>query len=148
MSGYYDSEIELLGEVSVLTVVGETDLYTAPRFRGDLDEAMAGTSADVVLDLSELELVDSTALEIMMAAAGRMMAERRSLVLVVARSHVLSVFAITGLETFFSIVPTRAQAMKRVRGGEPEATPLFGSAPSGKTELRKGGATCCSGSCS
>ena len=46
-----------------------------------------------------------------MTAARQMMAEQRSLVLVVARSNVLRVFAITGLSNCFSIVPTRTEAM-------------------------------------
>jgi hypothetical protein len=50
----------------------------------------------------------------MMAAAGRMIEERRSLVLVVSRSHVLRVFAIVGMQTLFSIVPTRTEAMAKV----------------------------------
>ncbi len=117
MVDYYDSDIELLGDVGVLTVTGETDLYTAPQFRRDLDEAMGVTPGDVIVDLTDLELVDSTALGIMMAAAGRMMAERRSLVLVVTRTHVLRVLAITGLRGFFPIAATRTEAMTRVSPG-------------------------------
>lgn len=118
MFDYYDSEIELLGDVGVLTVVGETDLHTAPLFRRDLDEAMEVAPGDVILDLTDLELVDSTALGIMMAAASRMMTERRSLVLVVARMHVLRVFAIAGLVGFFSVTATRGEAMTRVSSGQ------------------------------
>jgi anti-sigma B factor antagonist len=114
MVDYYDSDIELLGDVGVLTVAGETDLYTAPQFRRDLDEAMGVTPGDVILDLTDLELVDSTALGIMIAATGRMMAEHRSLVLVVTRTHVLRVLAITGLGGFFPIATTRTEAMARV----------------------------------
>jgi len=114
MVDYYDSDIELLGDVGVLTVTGETDLYTATQFRRDLDEAMGVTPGDVILDLTDLELVDSTALGIMMAAAGRMMDEQRSLVLVVTRTHVLRVLAITGLGGFFPIAATRTEAMTRV----------------------------------
>jgi anti-sigma B factor antagonist len=114
MIDYYDSEIELFGDVAVLAVAGETDLHSSPRFRGDLSEAMDAGPGDVILDLSDLELIDSTALGIMMAAAGRMMQERRALVLVVNRRHVLRVFGITGLGTFFSIVPTRAEALAKV----------------------------------
>jgi anti-sigma B factor antagonist len=114
MFDYYDSEIELLGDVGVLSVAGETDLASAPQFRRDLDEVMEVAPGDVVLDLTDLELVDSTALGLMMAAAGRMMTERRALVLVVTRRHVLRVLAITGLRDVFSIVPTRAEAMTRV----------------------------------
>jgi anti-anti-sigma regulatory factor len=48
-------------DVCVLTVGGEADLCTAPRSRRDLEEAMAVTPGDVVLDLTDLELVASTA---------------------------------------------------------------------------------------
>lgn len=113
MVDYYDSEIELLGDVGVLTVVGETDLYTAPKLRRDLDEAMEATG-DLVLDLTDLDSLDSTALGILMAAAGRMMTEQRSLVLVVGQSHVLRQFAITGMLSFFSIAATRGEAMTKV----------------------------------
>lgn len=117
MSDYYDSEIELLGDVGVLVVTGETDLASAPKLRRDLDEVMGVTPGDVVLDLTDLDLVDSTALGLMTAAAGRMIAERRALVLVVTRRHVLRVLEITGLRDSFSIVPTRAEAMTRVSSG-------------------------------
>ena len=100
MLGYYGSEIELLGDVAVLAVAGETNLSTAPQFRRDLDQAMKVTAGDVILDLADLELVDSSALGIMIAA--------------VTGSEVLRVFAITGLLAFFSIATTRTEAMARV----------------------------------
>ena len=117
MLDYYDSEIELLGDVGVLAVTGETDLASAPKLRRDLDEVMEVTPGDVVLDLTDLDLVDSTALGLMLAAAGRMTIERRALVLVVTSRHVLPVLSITGLRDLFSIVPTRAAAMSRVTSG-------------------------------
>jgi anti-sigma B factor antagonist len=110
----YDSEIELLGDLCMLTVTGETDLFTAPKLRRDLDEAMRVTPGDLVLDLSDLDLIDSTALGIMTAAAGRMMTEQRSLVLVVSGAHVLSAFALAGLLGSFSIAATRAEAVGRL----------------------------------
>jgi anti-sigma B factor antagonist len=114
MLGHYDSDIELEGDVVVLSVSGETDLATAPELRSDLDEAIEATSGDVVLDLTDLELVDSTALGIMIAAAGRLMTERRSLAVVVAREHLLRVFETTGLHRFFSIAGPRDEAMARL----------------------------------
>jgi anti-anti-sigma factor len=111
MFDFYDSEIELIGDVGVLTVGGETDLSTSSRLRRDLDEAMEAVSGGVILDLSNLDLVDSTALRLMLAAAKRMMDERRTLVLVVTRRHELRVFEITGVRDFFSIAPDRREAM-------------------------------------
>jgi anti-sigma B factor antagonist len=111
MLSTYESEIGLYGSAGVLTVSGETDLATARQFKSDLDETMAMTHGDVVLDLSGLDLLDSTALGVMMAALGRMMGERRSLSLVVTRRHVLRVFSITGLDTMFRIVGTVDEAL-------------------------------------
>ncbi len=116
MFDYYDSEIELLGDVGVLVVNGETDLHTAPRFRHDLDETMNVVSGDIIIDLTDLELLDSTGLSVMMLAHDRMRREHRSLVLVVPRRQVLRVFEVTGLRAFFTIVPTRAEATARVGG--------------------------------
>jgi anti-sigma B factor antagonist len=108
----YDSEIEAYGSVAVLTVSGETDLYTARSFKRDVDEALDLAPGDVVLDLLGLDLVDSTALGVLIAAQSRMLEERRGLVLVVGRRHVLRVFDITGLRDMFSIVPTLAEALR------------------------------------
>ena len=129
----YESRIDLVGEVAVLNITGETDLASAPDLRRDVDEAMQATSGGVVLDLTDLEFLDSTALGTLMAAAGRMMTEQRQLVLVVTRSKVLRVLTITGLLDFFSIVPTRDEALARLSPDRCE---------------REEGVPCCSGSCS
>ena len=118
MLDYYESEMEFSGDVCVLSVSGETDMYTAPRFKRDLDEAMAVVPGDVVLDLSDLDMIESTALGILIAALACMSDERRSLVLVIKRRHVLRVFAITGLRSAFSIVSTRAEALASVAAGQ------------------------------
>ena len=62
----YTSQTHVVGEASVVAVSGEMDLSTATRFRQDLDEAMAFTCGDLVLDLSDLDMIDSTALGVML----------------------------------------------------------------------------------
>jgi anti-sigma B factor antagonist len=111
---YYHSETELVGDAVVLAVTGETDLHTAPRFERDLDQAMRMAAGDLILDISGLEFVDSIALGLMMDAHRRMREQRRSLVLVVDRPCVLRVFTITGLDTLFSVLPTRDKAIAKV----------------------------------
>ena len=109
----YSSETELIGEAGVLAVSGEMDLSTAPRFRQDLDEAMALASGDVVLDLTDLDMIDSTALRVMLGALQRLHDEGRWLILVVAGSHVMRVLTITGLQTTFPTVVSRREALQR-----------------------------------
>lgn len=152
MSDYYDSELELLDDVVVLTLAGVTDLATVPQVRRGLDEALEVTSGDVVLDLTDLELIDSSALGIMIAAAGRLMTEQRTLVLVVSREHVLRVLAITGLLGFFSVAATRTEALTRLSSApvSRKAGVIIRPRMAGRTHDRyddEGGFACCSGYC-
>lgn len=117
MADYYDSMIEVADDAAVLAVSGETDLYTAPRFKRDVERLLSSTSGSVVLDLTDLDLIDSTALRILISALTQASDEGRSLLLVIARRHVLRVFAITGLRGFFSIFSTRDEALDALAGG-------------------------------
>lgn len=108
----YDSAMEMYGHTGVLTVSGETDLFTARHFKRDLDAAMDFVPGDLVLDLSDVDLVDSTALGVLIRAFGRMSDEGRSLVVVVTRRHVLRVFSITGLQATFRIVDSLQEALE------------------------------------
>lgn len=110
----YRSEIEFVGDAGVVAVSGEMDLYTASQFRTDIDEAIASTSGDLILDLSDLDMIDSTALCVMLGALGRLSDEGRWLILVVTQRHVMRVLTITGLLTTFRIAPSRREALQQV----------------------------------
>lgn len=112
MPDYYHSQIEREGdEVAVLRVSGETDLHTAPRFSRDVDEVTSPSSGPVVLDLTGLDFIESTALRVLVGALLRAGGEGRSLVLVIPNRQVLRVFSVAGLRNHFRIVATRAEAL-------------------------------------
>lgn len=67
-----------------------------------------------MLDLSRVDLVDSTAVEAMLGALARLVVEGRSMVLVVTRCHVHRIFRILGLDTTFRIAATRREALRRL----------------------------------
>jgi len=110
----YDSETEVVGEAGVVAVSGEMDLYTATRFKQDLDEVMASTTGDVVLDLSDLDMIDSTALGVMLRTLQRLSDDGRWLILVVTQAHVMRILTITGLRTTFRIAASRSEALQQV----------------------------------
>ena len=110
----YRSEAELVGGVGLVAVSGETDLSAAAQFRRDIDEAAALTVGDLVLDLSDVDLIDSTALCVMLGAWQRLADEGRSLILVVTRRHVMRILTITGLHTRFRIAASRREALEQV----------------------------------
>ena len=53
------------GGFTVIQVRGEADAYTAPRIRSDLSSAL-GTSAPLVVDLSQATFIDSTVVGILL----------------------------------------------------------------------------------
>jgi anti-sigma B factor antagonist len=112
----YSSETELVGEVGVVAVSGEMDICTASRFSQDIDEAVVRTSGDLVLDLSRVGMIDSTALGVMLRVQSRLDADGRSLVLVVTRPHVMRILTITGLRTTFRLAAGVAEAIRQITG--------------------------------
>lgn len=65
----------------VLAVVGNLDLRTVGPAREALRELLASYSGDVILDVSELELVDAAGLGVIVAAHRRAMTAGRRLIL-------------------------------------------------------------------
>jgi anti-sigma B factor antagonist len=112
---------ELLDEQTVLIVVeGELELTTAPRFKQALVKAVEEGKRAIVVDLSRLTFIDSTALGVMVAAQRRMHEDQR-LAIVCTHPQVLNVFEITGITESFRIEPDRAGALAYVRGSAPTA---------------------------
>jgi anti-sigma B factor antagonist len=94
---------EQRGRVPLLRVCGEVDLYTAPRLKEAILAALNGTVSSLALDLSGVDFLDSTGLQVLMSAKKRT-AERGGEVYVLGvRDHVRRVFILLGLERIFSL---------------------------------------------
>jgi anti-sigma B factor antagonist len=113
----YSSETELVGVVVVVAVSGEMDLCTASRFSQDIDAAAVRTSGGLVLDLSRVGIIDSTALGVMLRVQSMLHEDGRSLVLVVTRPHVLRILTITGLQAAFRLAASVAEAVRQAAAG-------------------------------
>jgi anti-anti-sigma factor len=94
--------------VQVLSAEGELDLHTT----GQLDDALGSTDHPrVILDLTEVPFVDSTALGTIVASTKKMRAQQRDLILVAGNPVVARTLSITGLERVLSVHPTLAEAI-------------------------------------
>jgi anti-anti-sigma factor len=108
-----ETKSELLdGGTCVVSVAGELDMSTAPRFKQTLLGALGNAPASVIVDLTECEFIDSSALNIIIGARQRLDGDGVS---VGVDRHTQpdgpQVFEITGLDTMFAIHPSRAAAM-------------------------------------
>ena len=94
-------------------VSGDLDVYTAPQLKEALDKVgVAGKT--VVLDLSGVHFIDSTALGVLVGALQQSRAHDGELYLVMDDPYLLKIFRITGFDTLFSIFPQIADALAAV----------------------------------
>jgi anti-sigma B factor antagonist len=104
------SETEDRG-VAVLLVRGEVDVSTAPELGNRLFSLADEGRRDVVVDLSEVTFVDSTALGVLVGALKRFRSNGGDVRLVVTEPQISKVLEITGLTEVFSIFPTSEEAV-------------------------------------
>ncbi len=95
----------------VLEIGGEVDVYTAPRLRELLVDAVGAGDAHIVVDLVKVDFLDSTGLGVLVGAHRRLKAGGGSLRLVCPHERLLKIFRITGLDTVFDIHPSVEDAI-------------------------------------
>jgi anti-sigma B factor antagonist len=88
---------------AVLSVRGEVDVYTAPKFRERLIELVAEGQHRIVVDLEGVDFLDSTGLGVLVGGLKRLRSHDGDLQLVCTQTRILKVFEITGLTKVFSI---------------------------------------------
>src|SRR3954471_17196200 len=88
---------------AVLSVQSEIDWYTAPRFRERLIELVSQGQHKIVVDLEQVDFLDSTGLGVLVGGLKRVRSHDGELVLVCTKSRILKVFEITGLTKVFAI---------------------------------------------
>src|SRR4051794_33439662 len=89
----------------LISLTGELDLSGAGPLEEEIDRVVAADGIrKVVLDLRELEFMDSSGLRMVALAARRLSAGDRALVLVRARDAVQRVFAITRMDAHLTFV--------------------------------------------
>ena len=95
---------------SVVAVRGEVDLHTAPKLRYAIERGAEGGVAAVVVDLSGVAFMDSTALSTLMRAKEAAEQGGSSLRLAAPSRAVARIFDVTGFGDYFDIYPSREAA--------------------------------------
>jgi len=95
----------------VIATRGEIDLFTAPELKRVLTEAIESGQHRLVIDLSEVTFLDSTALGVLIGAVKRLRSRGGALAIVNTDASIAKTFQITGLDQIFTIVPSREEAL-------------------------------------
>jgi anti-sigma B factor antagonist len=102
--------VEVVGDACVVRLGGELDLYNANEVRAALLEACGDSPARVVVDLSEVEFLDSTALGVLIEARTRLK-NRRAFMLASPGLETRRALQISGLDRHFSVHESVAEAL-------------------------------------
>ena len=89
---------------TLMALVGELDIASAPRFEEGLAEAESDTPGTLILDLRRVEFIDSTGLRAVIAADERARSAGRRFVVVRGPAPVERVFSVTQLDQRLDIV--------------------------------------------
>jgi len=98
----------------VLRLAGELDLYNADEIRDALNEAIGAGAGRIVVDMAEVEFVDSTALGVLIEARSRM-ADRSGFRLAAPGLETRRALEVSGLDRHFLVHDTVAEALEAAR---------------------------------
>lgn len=88
---------------TVIEVGGEIDVYTAPKLRDAITELVSRGEHHLVIDMEQVEFLDSTGLGVLVGGLKKVRAHEGSLRLVCTSERLLKIFRITGLAKVFPI---------------------------------------------
>jgi anti-anti-sigma factor len=92
------------GDRATVALRGELDLSGVDRARQAIEQAEANESPLLVLDLSELDFIDSTGLEVMLRAARRAEDNGRRLIVAKPSRYVRRLLELTAIDQSLDVV--------------------------------------------
>ena len=111
------------GEECVLTLAGELSLAKAHVLEQRLGEALAASSARIVIDLAQVEFIDSTGLSVLVRAHQRASERDVELGLVNLRAQASRLLSLTGLTERLTLAHHPQASKSRARTGSDLAEP-------------------------
>jgi anti-sigma B factor antagonist len=98
-----DLKTESGGETLVFRLRGSLDLATAPTVRAALTEATEEGKQHLIVDLTQLEFLDSTGLGVLIGAHRRAAERGGTFRLIISDGPIARLLNITGLVTVFAV---------------------------------------------
>lgn len=96
-------ENSVAGDAVVVAVAGELDALAAPQLDEHLTDLVAESPGVVVVDLTEVEFLDSTGLGVLIKALTGLRENGGELSLVATSPRILKVLSITGMDQVMNV---------------------------------------------
>ena len=113
-----DLQTRLSSNVKILTLNGRFDTYTAPPVRRWVEEATITMPAFLVVNLANVQFIDSTALSVLVQGLKRSRLLQGDLRLCNVPAPIRMILELTRLDNVFEIFPGEEQAVQAFDQGE------------------------------
>ena len=98
-------------DVTILELLGDVDMQSSPGLRAELLKMVEGRAKAIVVNLAEVEFMDSSGLAMLVEALQATRQRGGKLKLVNLCPRVRSIFEIARLDAIFEIFDTEAEAL-------------------------------------
>ena len=98
-------------DLSILVVGGEVDYEVSPQLKAHMMRAIKAGARRLVLDLSDVTFIDSTAIGVIAGAVEKLDEAGGSLAIVSTHEKVVQIFEITGLDSVITLHESREEAL-------------------------------------
>lgn len=110
-AGFVIASRRLDGRTAIISVQGELDLSTAPRLKWMLLDELEGGSSELVVDLTGVTFIDSTALGVLVGVNRSPDLGAQLAVICQPSGHVRQVFEVSGTDRTFRMCSTLDEAL-------------------------------------
>lgn len=107
------SSASLSDDARIIRISGEIDIYSSTELKQEVTVCLARGVRILMLDLTDVEYVDSTGLGLMIGALKRLRETQGKLILINPSVRLLRVFEITGLDRVFDICASEREAVEK-----------------------------------
>jgi anti-anti-sigma factor len=110
--------VETREDVQVARLAGEVDISNATRLQTDISGIVSNDASGLVLDLSDIEYLDSAGIRMLFELHGRLSDRRQRLAAVVPEDSLIrGSLLVTEVDQALALRPTLDEAIAAVRGG-------------------------------
>lgn len=106
MQSHFRVEVQSHDGATVIAVSGELDLASSPALQEELDRVAESDSEVLIIDLRELDFMDSTGLSVLVRAHQRAEEQGRELAMVKGSQQVQRLLSLTGVADRLRLLDT------------------------------------------
>jgi anti-sigma B factor antagonist len=111
MGRKFDVDSAGLGDAPGVSVRGEVDIAVVDTFESAIEDAIRESVGAFIIDLSDLDFIESTGLHVLLRARGLLSREDRQLAVVCPFGPVRRVLELAGISELFALYPSREEAL-------------------------------------